>query len=184
MLRLRNDQRADDRTTMAKRDRLANRNMRHMLIAAIAAVTVLAGCTDDPAPPLDGEGEGDMEMVEVPAPLQFQGNAFYPVYDTNGLVPQCPTGSNCMEHDVAVPAGEWLVTFTLTSHSGTVTSTGTPYGSDYDLFVEGVGESTETAGVQDVVQSVLMGGTYTALIEAWYDIDGSYTLDVTFALPA
>lgn len=87
----------------------------------------------------------------------------------------------CVEHAVTVPDGEWNVTFTLIGTNGPVTSTGQPYGTDYDLFVTGVGESTNPPGEADSIQARLDGGQYTAQVVAWHDIDGSYTLTVSFA---
>lgn len=163
---------------------------------------------DAPAPDLDADGvpdttddsDGDGTVdaddptpIPVPETLVFQGElkgvGTSAVVPSDVPIPQCaPTDTQCETHAVTVPAGNWNVTFTLVGEDGMVTGTAGqatgvvgPSGTDYDLFVEGVGDSTNPSGDQDEVNARLKAGTYNAMVVAWHDYDGAYTLTVTFA---
>lgn len=131
---------------------------------------------------VDADGDGTPDPIPIPEPIVFSGS-LRGIGDVtaNSPVP-CPLGAEqCVDHVVSIPAGPWNVTFTLVGTDGTVTSQGVPYGTDYDLFVEGVGESTNPSGEADVVTKRLDAGDVTAQVLAWHDIDGEYTLTVSFA---
>lgn len=175
------------------------------LLWTLTVGLLMAGCTskdtaDDPDPVMgsgdprdsngdgipdtgtDSDGDGVPDPIPIPDPIVFSGS-LKGVGDVtaNSPVP-CPLGAQqCVDHVVSIPAGPWNVTFTLVGTDGTVTSQGLPYGTDYDLFVEGVGESTNPSGEDDVVAKRLDAGDVTAQVLAWHDIDGRYMLTVTFA---
>lgn len=179
--------------------------MRALPLALTLAFVLFSGClaeeTDDPpADPgatteFDSNGDGIPDTGEdtdgdgtpdplppIPEPIVFTGS-LKGMGDVSGNSPvACPMQSQqCVDHEVTVPAGSWEVTFTLVGTDGAVTSQGVPYNTDYDLFVDGVGESTNPGGEDDVVSKRLSGGMYTAQVLAWHDVDGEYTLTVTFA---
>ncbi|MEK6975417.1 MAG: hypothetical protein AABY18_03645 [Candidatus Thermoplasmatota archaeon] len=163
--------------------------MRALALLLLASALVLSGCLSE-----DDSGTGDatknggnnLDNVTVPQAIVISGElkgvgacglAGCPV-----APPDCPLESQqCVDHVVTVPAGTWNVTFTLVGTNGMVTGQGVPSGTDYDLFVSGVGDSTNASGEDDVVTARLPAGDYTARVLAWHDIDGSYTLTVTFA---
>ena len=138
----------------------------------------------------DTDGDGIPEpLPPVPDPIVFTGElqgvgyqGFLPVGPPVDPVPACALGAQqCTDHVVTIPPGSWQVTFTLVGSNGMVTDAGDVQGTDYDLFVEGVGDSTNAAGEDDTVAKRLDAGDYTAQVLAWHDVDGSYTLTVTFA---
>lgn len=167
--------------------------MRLLALAALAALVLTSGCLD--GGDADGAATGDRDATPAgnataPADLVFTGQlkgvGYQQVADP-GVLGACGVqDSACAVHQVTVPAGTWNVTFTLHGAMGMVTGTvpgGLPINgqTDYDLFVEGVGESTNPSGQDDVVQATLPGGDYSAQVLAWNDVDGSYTLTVHFA---
>lgn len=159
------------------------------------AVCEAAQGTDPADPDTDDDGilDGDealaTEARQVPAPIVIEGElrgigyqGVLPVSPPVDPVPEC-TVQQCAEHVVDVPAGDWTVTFTLVGTSGPVTGND-PAGvvsTDYDLYVDGVGESLNAAGSPDEVSARLSAGDYTVRVLGWQDLDGSYTLTVTFA---
>jgi hypothetical protein len=153
-------------------------------VPLLLAAALLSGCTDsddEPSTPDDGMMP---EAMSAPVDIVFAGSLIGLDTVTGAAMPCALGAMQCTTHAVTVPDGPWIVTFTLTMEDGTVTGTGVPYATDYDLFVDGVGESTNPAGEEDVVSKKLDGGTYNAQVVAWHDIDGAYTLTVTFAVPA
>jgi hypothetical protein len=137
----------------------------------------LDGADDAPArvPPQDVVFTGSLKGVGY--------GALLPVAPPVDPVPQCALDDRqCAFHTVTVPAGTWTVTMTLHGDDGTATSAGGAggLGTDYDLFVEGVGDSTNAAGEDDVVKADLKAGDYTAQVLAWNDVDGGYTLTIHF----
>jgi hypothetical protein len=163
--------------------------MRLLPVAALLALA-LSGCAGDgPAPATNSEPDGETLPVQLPEDVVFSGSlkgvgygGFLPVAPPSE-VPACALmEQQCAVHSVVVPEGTWNVTFTLEGTNGAVTGTGMPAGTDYDLFVEDVGESTQPSGSKDVVKSQLKAGTYSAEVLAWHDVDGAYKLTVSFAL--
>lgn len=184
--------------------------MRLLALWLTSALLLLSGCMEEEpaddapaddgtrAPGLDSNGDGIPDTGEdtdgdgvpeplppVPEPITFTGSlkgVGSPAGSPPDPVPACPLmQAQCVDHVVTVPAGSWQVTFTLIGSNGMVTSLGVPSGTDYDLFVEGVGESTNPSGQPDAVKGRLSAGDYTAQVLAWHDVDGEYTLTVTFA---
>lgn len=155
--------------------------MRSLLLISLLAVAGLAGCTDDGDDTGDDlDPESDPMPVTVPDPVVFTGS-LQGLDTATGLVMPCAMGAQqCVTHAVPIPDGDWKVTFTLTMDDGMVTGPGIPYGTDYDLFVDGAGESTNPAGEADIVTGRFGGGSVDAQVRAWHDVDGSYTLTVTF----
>lgn len=143
----------------------------------------------------DSDADGTPDAIDptprpaLPDPIVFEGNlkgfgyqGVAPVPPPVDPVPAC-TVQQCAEHVVTVPAGNWIVTFTLAGAGGMVSSND-PVGvvsTDYDLFVDGVGESTNASGEEDTVSARLGPGDYSAQVLGWQDLDGGYTLTVTFA---
>jgi hypothetical protein len=144
----------------------------------LALGLLLSGCSGDP--PESVEAEPDPVVAATPPEdlvftgrLQGLGDA--------AAVNQCALGDRqCAEHTVSVPEGNWTVTFTLVGTDGPATSPGLPYGTDYDLFVDGLGESTNPSGEPDVVTGKPGAGDLVARVVAWHDVDGAYTLTVSF----
>ena len=144
-----------------------------------------ASAQSDGATDLDSNDDGILDTGEdtdsvpeplppVPDPIVFSGElegagyqGFVPVAPPVDPVPACALGAQqCADHVVTVPAGSWQVTFTLVGSNGMVTGTGDVQPTDYDLFVEGVGESTNSAGEDDAVAKRLDAGDYTAQVLA------------------
>lgn len=150
-----------------------------LLLVALA----FAGCLSDPeTTPAEAELGSDVTPAGTPPQdIVFTGS-LVGEGDVSSNAP-CALGQRqCTVHVVTVPPGNWNVTFTLVGTDGTVTSAGTPYFTDYDLFVDGVGESTNPGGEEDVIEAGRLDpGEYEAQVVAWHDIDGSYTLTVSFS---
>lgn len=159
--------------------------MRFWFALLVAFTIGLSGCTDGGDDPTAEEDDAmdDMPMA-TPDDVVFTG-ALIGLDTVTGPAGMCALGAmQCTTHAVTIPDGPWLVTFTLTMDDGTVTGTGVPSATDYDLFVDGVGESTNPAGEDDTVSGKLDAGTVDAQVSAWHDVDGSYTLTVHFDPPA
>lgn len=179
--------------------------MRLLPVALTMAVLLSAGCVaeeaddppaDEPLDPNDRDSNGDgipdtgedtdgdgipEPLPPRPDPVVFTGSLKGMGHVSANAPVECPLQEQqCTDHVVTVPAGSWMVTFTLIGTDGMVTSQGVPYNTDYDLFVEGVGESINPSGQPDIVAKRLAGGDYTAQVLAWHDVDGEYTLTVTF----
>lgn len=161
--------------------------MRLPIALLLASFLLVPGCLDDGTGGAGGEGGDSLGAdanATVPPPQVFSGSLKgigSPVSPPVATDP-CPLqAQQCAQHTVTVPAGTWNVTFTLVGTDGMVTGAGVPSGTDYDLFVEGVGESIQPSGEVDAVSGRLAAGTYTAEVLAWHDVDGSYDLTVTFA---
>ena len=167
--------------------------MHRLLLAAFLSM-LLAGCAGG-SPSDEGAGDGTPDTpsgATPPADIVFEGNlngAGYQQVAPVDPLPACALEDRqCATHAVTVPEGTWNVTFTLVGTGGPATSNipaGAPVSvkTDYDLFVDGVGESTEATGIPDVVKAKLDAGTYNAQVLAWNDVDGSYTLTIHFDAP-
>lgn len=161
--------------------------MRLPVTLLLASFLMVPGCLDEGTGDAGGEGDDSLGAAgdaTVPQPLVFSGSlkGIGPPASPPVATDPCPLqAQQCAQHAVTVPAGTWNVTFTLVGTDGMVTGTGVPGGTDYDLFVEGVGQSINPSGEADSVSGRLAAGTYTAEVLAWHDIDGSYDLTVTFA---
>lgn len=171
-------------STKAQMPRRALALTMRIAAATLVGLLALAGClSDDAGDTANGDEPDDLSaQATPPKDIVFTGS-LKGVGDVSANAPiQCPLGAQqCTTHVVTVPAGSWDVTFTLVGTDGTVTSQGVPYGTDYDLFVDGVGESVNAAGEPDIVTgSDLPAGDYDAQILAWHDLDGAYTLTVSF----
>lgn len=154
------------------------------------ALVALAGCTDDDAPDDDTTATGPAATATPPAAIH-EGGSLVGVGDPSGAAfgtTGCELGDQgCAEYTFALE-DEWTTTLTLVSIDGTVGGvTGQVlFGADYDLFLRDsagnqIGESTNPGDQDDVIKKKLQPGTYTVLVMAWNDQDGSYTLDIEFS---
>ena len=155
--------------------------MRNFLLMLLMAAAALSGCLESDEAPQGDAMDDSMEepMVDAPAPVTFTGSGIG-VGDVSSNAPCTADQAACFTHDVEIPNGTWLVTFTLHSHNGTVSGQGVPYGADYELVVLGQ-ESTNPGDQAEVISGVIQGPTTeTAEVQTWHDVDGSYELIVTF----
>lgn len=162
--------------------------MRKILIIALIAVA-FAGCADSDADtPTDTIDETGTEAVAVQEPLQFTGNMVSIAEPVGtGAVAMCQFPGSCTDHEFTVDADNTNVTLNLVSTDGDATGVTAQalYGSDYDLFLldggSQIGSSTNPGDQADLVEITLTAGTYVAQVHSWNDIDGVYTLDITFS---
>lgn len=157
--------------------------MRALAVLVLLSSLATPGCLEQGGPAATAdENPADTPAANTTRPpnVIFQGS-LVGQGDVSSNAPCALADAQCVNHVVTVPAGEWDVTFTLVGTDGTVTSQGVPYNTDYDLFVDGVGESTNPGGQADIVTGHLKAGDYTAQVVAWHDVDGTYTLTASFS---
>ncbi len=137
------------------------------------------------------QGTDPNDAASAPTPpeaLHFEGT----LYAAGGCAAvTCPSSGskelctqdtpNCAVHTFTVDSPGWNVKLVLAGGEGTATST-----PDYDLFLvdsegEELGESSDPAGNEDIINKKLAAGEYAAHVWAWDNQDAPYTLDITFA---